>query len=324
MSIYDTAYPNRLDIRSRSTMTDELLVWNPLTQQYEHVTPGGDGEPITLPYYLQNDSIQFTGARGVNSTFVNDVDEIQNVILPAHEASLEELDGRVDANSLAVDNLMPRMTAVEGVNTTQGTNITALQTKTANITQTGTTSLTLSHTSASQNKVLINSSGFYFYTGGTTLGYPHVKIDNSSIAIASSTAGSVYLDATRLDNLAKLTSVTTSDFNDKLNLTKGVTFPGGVETTDTSNKKMVVMDNTTKALSYAPIPTGAGIVNGEIKINAPDMLSYTSMAAVNGKYSNVGVNSLTDSTRTRLYPDGVILANSAGNEIKLDYGMLSY
>ena len=100
MSIYDTSYPNRLDIRTRSTMTDELLVWNAITQKYEHVTPGGDGEPVALPYYLQNDSIQFTGARGINGAFVNDVDQIQNSILPAHEGALEELDGRVDANTI--------------------------------------------------------------------------------------------------------------------------------------------------------------------------------------------------------------------------------
>ena len=94
MSIYDTAYSNSLDIRTRSTKTDSLLVLNPLTKQYEHITPGGEGQGTSLPYYIGNDSIRFDNSRDLNGLFVNQVDEILNDILPAHEASLEELDTR--------------------------------------------------------------------------------------------------------------------------------------------------------------------------------------------------------------------------------------
>ena len=296
MSIYNTLYKNSIDLRGNNGTFETLKVWDPALEQYVPVT-GSGGEPVTLPYYAktnrvefqqdttkatlnqhglvfnygeQQESVNFESIR--NQQFVIDAHEasleeldgrlntVENTILPAHEASLEELDGRVLGNTNSLATLTTRVTNTETVNTTQGTNIAALQTKTANITQTASTSNCFGYASTSTPRALINSAGLHVYnaTSTTTPSYPHAKIEPTSITLATSSTGSVYLDVTRIDNLAKLTSVTTSDFNDKLNLTKGVTFPGAVETLDTSNKKMIVMDNTTKALSYATIPTGGG------------------------------------------------------------------
>ena len=292
MSIYNTLYKNSIDLRGNNGTFETLKVWDPALEQYIPVT-GSSGEPVTLPYYAktnrvefqqdttkatlnqhglvfnygeQQESVNFESIR--NQQFVIDAHEasleeldgrlntVENTILPAHEASLEELDGRVLGNTNSLATLTTRVTNTETVNTTQGTNIAALQTKTANITQTASTSNCFGYASTATPRALINSAGLHVYnaTSTTTPSYPHAKIEPTSITLATSSTGSVYLDVTRIDNLAKLTSVTTSDFNDKLNLTKGVTFPGAVETLDTSNKKMIVMDSTTKALSYANVP----------------------------------------------------------------------
>ena len=279
MSLFSPSLDNDLKIRAQHIYGEHFHTKDPGTGNWIPLQPGGDGEPVALPYYIQNDSIQFTNARGINSAFVNDVDNMQNVILPAHESSLEELDGRVFGNTNNITELGNRMVAVEGVNTTQGANITALQTKTANIAQSGSTSLTMGFASTASNRAQLNSAGLVVYSGSPSViptgSVPRVTVKPDSIAFTDSTGGGVYLDMARVDNIAKLASVTTIDFNDKLNLTKGVTFPGAVESTTTTNKKMVVMDATTKALSYATIPSGGATLPSYLKENNILMTSAT-------------------------------------------------
>ena len=297
MSIYNTRYPNELDIRTRSTKTDSLLVWNPVSEQYERISPGGGGEPVALPYYLRANDVLFDGATApVNAELVNNVLDIRdnvlpahevsleqidtglqnvnNVILPAHEASLNELDGRVAGNTSNLSTLTTRVGGVEAVNTTQNTNITALQTKTAPITV-NVSSLNFAQPGGNY-KAHIDVNGLKVYSGASTTaaGYPHTKIDGSSITfVPNSGSGGVYLDTSRVDNIAKLISVTNPTFNTALEITKPLTL-SGVTTSLADGKKMVVIDPTTKLVTFADIP-GTGVT---------DPITFTS----GGKTTTVG------------------------------------
>ena len=54
MSIFNTAYPNTIGLRSDEGLFTKLWTRNPSTGEMERVYPGGGGEPTELPYWVQN------------------------------------------------------------------------------------------------------------------------------------------------------------------------------------------------------------------------------------------------------------------------------
>ncbi|WP_347220221.1 hypothetical protein, partial [Chryseobacterium sp.] len=87
----------------------------------------------------------------------------------------------------------------------------------------------------------------------STAAFPHVRIDNTAVHIASSASSSVYMDYGRVDGLAKLMSVTNPTFNLGLDITKPLSLSGTVAGISTG-KKMVVIDPTSKLVTYADLP----------------------------------------------------------------------
>lgn len=263
MSLFSVQQNNDLRIRAQNIYGENFFIKDSPTDSWVPLKPGGASPSVELPYYIKPAEIEMDNGIGkglvIDPTGVTFGDDAGNKKIDAtFVRNVEDLDTQVDANTVAVGNLMPRMTAVENINTTQDTNITALQTKTANITQ-GASMLNLGYVSTTSNRAAITNSGLMVYNGTSAAGsFPQVKISPTYIHFFKSLDTSVFLDYDRVDNVAKLASVSTIDFNDKLNLTKGVTLPGAVESVSTTNKKMVVMDATTKALSYATIPSAGG------------------------------------------------------------------
>ena len=160
MSIFNTVYPNGIDLRAREGFFDDLYQKNHLTGNFERVNGGGGGD-VDLPEYLYSDYIQFRGSEEILNgprldaikASENELKNLTEVVLPAHELSLEQLDTTTKQLSTRIANvqtegfqnrdnlaaLTVRTTAVETKATDNatsitghGTRLTAVETKATN------------------------------------------------------------------------------------------------------------------------------------------------------------------------------------------------
>ena len=249
MSLFSVAQPNDLTIRAQNIYGEHFFTKDPGSGAWIPLEAGGS--EVTIPYYLKPNEIDMdTSTDGVliQPTGITLGDTIGNeIVTPAFVRRVPLLESRV--------------TSVEGVNTTQGTAITAIQAKTDTITNTS-SYVNTSFASTVSYKTHLNNIGLSIYSGvsKTTPTYPRIRIDGTSINMEQSAANVVFLDAARVDNIAKLASVSSIDFNDGITFNKKVNMTGIISTTDAANK-MLVIHPTTKALAYKDIPNSSNVTD---------------------------------------------------------------
>ena len=169
MSLYNINNANNLEIRSEGCYSDAYYIRNKLTNKYERLQTGGGGSG-ELPDYLYSSHIQFQGSEGVlNGPRLDAIKQteeeennIKELVLPAHEASLEELDQRVAGQGVRLTGVETKATNNATAITDHGTRLTAVETKATNnataITGHG-TRLTAVETKATNNASAITGHG---------------------------------------------------------------------------------------------------------------------------------------------------------------------
>ena len=231
MSIFNTKYANGIDIRGNSCYFEDIYQKNHLNDEFERV--GGSGEGPSLPDWVRDNSIRFRDSEIIlNGPKLNSIEEdhtklneIETIVLPAHEASLEELDTRVLTNS----------------------------NKTAGITRPTATATLIS---SNNGKFYMDPNGCYVFNSSATFpAAPYLKLKPTSIELFTTASSSVYLDVNRIDKMARILQVMDSTWDTNLSITKPLILTGIAAASNSTNKKMVVVDSTSKLVNYMDIPS---------------------------------------------------------------------
>lgn len=298
MSIYNTRDKNEIDLRYRNGTVDFLEVWDEAQQKYVQVTGSPEPTPpTTLPYYIKGGEINFAKEgtdlasvldgshisfrHGSNEQIIDYTSietsrkrlaDIQNIHIPALETSVDQVDDKVTAANV---------------------NINSLLAKTVNMRK-DIAFLNIGLGTAAPYKMNLDANGLEVYSGGNTAGptYPHTKMNTNSFSIMTSGSSSVYLDESRIDNIAKLVSVTNPSFNSSLDIIKPLSLTGTVIAPNATNKKMVVLDTATKVVNYMDIPSGGGVVPYYIK--PTEILMETSSNAMSITPELIQISKYTD------------------------------
>ena len=293
-------------------MCDSIRRLNKISGHYEEIVSGGGS--VELPYYLYGDQIKFSGTDlNLNGFYMNAVNQ-----------SIDDLDAICTEN---LNRIIPleseqvvqnnKISAVEAVNVTQGNKISALETKTNNITKPS-TNVTL--ISSNNSKFYIDGNGSYVFNSysSSTPTPPYLKLNPGSIELFTGPASSVYLDVLRVDKMARILQVLDSVWDTNLSITKPLLLPGTTSSTDVTNKKMMIIDNTSKTVSYTDIPSSTVIDT--------DMLKYLSDIYQPSYYKVVADNAVREITKDTTYnywKFGTASGHSAifkfTNELLLDF-----
>ena len=286
MSIYDSQGNNNKTIRSKNIMCDSIRRLNKITGHYEEIVSGGGS--VELPYYLYGDQIKFSGTDlNLNGFYMNAVNQ-----------SIDDLDAICTEN---LNRIIPleseqvvqnnKISAVEAVNVTQGNKISALETKTFNVNAVTNSSINFGYSSSPGPKFQLDNGGLKVYAGpSSSAQYPQIKIDATSIAFATSSSSSVFLDVTRIDKMAKILQVVDSVWDTNLSITKPLLLTGTTSVSDVTNKKMMVIDNTTKTVSYTNIPSSNNIV---VLSHTPSLVDTVNSGTIIAESSLVNSNEYT-------------------------------
>lgn len=255
---------NDLKIRADTFYANHYKKWNPIKNNWDEVGAGGEDHPVELPYYVQASDIDF------GSVVINP----DGIVLGDNEGNETLTSGNIREDRLTLRAVEETVNQHETLIDDNANNIVTLQDDVNNL-QTKTTGL--SYNPIGTSTLISNTNKQYFASldeglrisknAAVNNNLPSVTIKNNSIDFWNPTSGNlVFMNYNRVDNLAKLESICSTTFNDKIDFTKNVSM-SGIPTSDATNKKMVVLDATTKALTYTDIPSGGSQIPQEALTN---------------------------------------------------------
>ena len=135
-----------------------------------------------------------------------------------------------------------------------------------------------------------NNGSYVFSSSSSYPTPPYLKLNPGSIELFTGPTSSVYLDVTRVDKMAKILQVLDSVWDTNLSITKPLLLPGTTSVSDVTNKKMMVIDDSTKTVSYTNIPSSNNIA---VLSHTPSLVDGVNSGTIIAESSLVNSNEYT-------------------------------
>lgn len=287
--------PNNVDVQGNNARFENIYQKNHHTGEHERVLTAGDSpDPIALPYYLKNNSIDIDS--GDNGS------ELTATALTFGDAS-----GNTSIDKAKVGVLSDLKAGVVDAVDTASTNETIVSWNPVTKKFSKNPATTMLYSAAlkgitfnrdTPSIVVQNSPNI---TTMTSSQFSITNGNSSTVTVGAGGAGGGYVIFSKLGNTSKYMyiedAVVTNNLKALTNATIG------------SNSKMLIYDTSTRVFNYTDVPSGLVmpyyISSNKVNMVASDGLSGIILEPLNSSYSCISAENLTGTrpAYTRMYPN---------------------